>query len=95
MKRSKWETVGQVCIDTAAILLCDPCHVDDIDIVETEKNFVESDDVSIQIADRCEPVAHNLAVMMQTGIGDGYYNVDVKKDEDGMIYEMRIKFRPQ
>jgi hypothetical protein len=72
-KEHVWHTIGNVVIDTATLMVCDPCNAD-------------------------EGEGSDLAVFVDTGLGDGNYPVSVRyEDVQGFgkrVAEVRITFLP-
>lgn len=84
MSKSKWIKVGQVCVDTGTLLLCDPCQTED---AYSEGMIDMEDTMQIRKEDR------NSSVAVRTGWGDGFYNVEVRMDaQTGRVAELRVKF---
>ena len=79
---SEWEQIGLVTIDTASILLIDPCHADKFCIPMSHENGeVVLDD------------AKRTAVITSTGWGDGKYLVEGRYQKDtGRLAEIRVVF---
>ena len=77
--KSKWKKVGQVGIDSACVLLSDPCYAAD----EAEKLL------SKFIAKGKNSTASQLAVLISTGLGDGICDVFIK-ERAGRVAEIKI-----
>jgi hypothetical protein len=74
MKNEVWKKVGEVGVDTASLVLMDPCNCYDLD----------------------ESLSRGLGTVVQTGMGDGVYDVLVREVKDSMGYvriaEVRVVF---
>ena len=77
--KSKWEKVGQVVIDSGCVLLSDPCIAAD-EAEQLVPKFAASGENS---------VASKYAVLIETGYGDGLYDVFVT-ERDGRVAEIKI-----
>lgn len=92
-KQTKWEVVGYISVDAGCIKVGDPCYGE----VENWIDFAQDSDAA-QIpheGDLEVPGAargFGKAVLLQSGLGDGVYAVEVKRDPGYGIKEMRIKF---
>lgn len=84
--------IGTVVVDTGRLVICDPCNIKNLSPDDLQK------DGSIESADHQIVNEHNaeVAVMLQTGDGDGTYHVfaETEMDELGqeIIREIRIQF---
>lgn len=84
-----WEKAGEVCVDTARLMLADPCY----DLPEDFLNSLCEDGVTA-----CRPAARPLfrnaatAMMVVTGMGDGFYPVEVRRTADGRVAAVRVTF---
>jgi hypothetical protein len=95
---SKWEEVGVIGVDAGLCWIGDPCYCVTPDATEhpaeTWKEFCDIlRDTEI---DRTKQwyyqMGHaGLGVSVNTG-GDGCFPVYVKRDEDGRITEVKVKF---
>jgi len=94
-----WETIGEVCVDSARLIICDPCRAAaastvfihaDIDFNELAIKGIRSH----QLRRDSDP----LAVVVETGLGDGMYKVEACYEDlsewGRRIAEIRIKFLP-
>jgi hypothetical protein len=91
-----WHVVGDICIDTGTLLLCDPCYAGDAS--EGWNSYLENmTDEGFSL-----PLGHDLgaskALTVMTGLGDGLYRV-VARHEDvpgfgERVAEVRITFLP-
>lgn len=66
-REAEWEKVGAIGVDAGLCWLGDPCYV---------KDGVPWDRITSQGGDARE---HAEGVCVSTGVGDGYYNVYVKR----------------
>lgn len=90
--KSKWETVGQVCVDSGTIVICDPCHLDKSDIDEQIEIYCSGSDTTRQLNVAGDEGDIESGVLLSTGYGDGFYDVEIRKSPEGRIAELRIKF---
>jgi hypothetical protein len=85
-----WYFLGMVCIDTGTLLLCDPCQA-----VEAADDWNEGTRGSVD--DLCT-VHDHLGLTVMTGVGDGFYPVEVRyEDVPGFgkrVAELRVTFLP-
>src|SRR6516164_11599220 len=92
---SKWRTIGDVCVDTATIVICDPCQADD---VFSDNEYFDATDNNNQAGELRNDHDCPVAVALRTGIGDGRYKVEARyetnPDFGKRIAEIRIKFLP-
>lgn len=82
------KSIGQVGVDTARLLIIDPCYLDqlpdDADIGPDEYNFSKQLNF---------PAGHSgLGVVVSTGWGDGTYEVEAEtfQDDDGFTRVRKI-----
>lgn len=86
--KTKWETIGQVCVDTGTLVICDPCLLRDVLWPNERKSPDEQHQLNILLAGGKKLAA---AAQTSTGLGDGFFDVEARKI-DGMVAEIRIKF---
>lgn len=85
MRKSKWQQVGEVCIDTGTLFLGDPITMDHHDVMQSVSDFINEDTHQIKRDGR------NWCVWTRTGFGDGYYPVEIRMDGD-RVAEVRVRF---
>ena len=90
---SEWQKVGQAGVDSGLIWIGDPCYVvskDASHVFPSWKKFCnmldKGDNSQVKQWDT------NLGVSVQSGVGDGLYDVFVKRDREGNIAEAKIVF---
>ena len=96
----EWRTIGEVCVDSGHLIISDPCRAEkasnqwidnDLDLNECAKNGIRDWELT---NDHDCPVA----VVVQTGLGDGIYKVEARYENLGAwgerVAEVRIKFLP-
>lgn len=101
MKLLGWELAGTFGVDSGLCFISDPCYCvtpdadchpaktwpefcNKIDNPEMDKNGYQAFNY---------PLGHNgLGVCVSTGYGDGEYPVYVKKNEEGRVMRILIKF---
>jgi hypothetical protein len=91
MTRAKWEVIGLISVDAGCITIGDPCYGE----AQDWSNYMDEEiphDSDLEVPKELR--RFGKAVIMQSGLGDGVYAVEVKRDPNahGMIKEMRIKF---
>lgn len=85
MPKSKWEQIGEVCIDTGMLLLGDPITMNHVDVASAVDAFGKDGDEQIMRG------KHPWGVLTTTGFGDGYYPVEVRIEHD-RVAELRVRF---
>lgn len=94
-RKSKWETVGEISVDAGMVIVGDPCYFATPDAdqhpAETWEEFCEltagSDATQLH-----HKLGHaGLGVVVRIS-GDGVYPVEVRRNEEGRIAEMRVRF---
>jgi hypothetical protein len=81
-KKSEWQPLGQVMIDTARLMLVDPMHVD-IDLVDGDEGECPAGDRDVTYA------------ITETGMGDGRYLVEGRYADcpfGRRLAEIRVRF---
>lgn len=90
----KWEKVGEIGVDAGLCWVGDPCYI----LHTTPGN--EPKDLGKDWLEFCNtlpeenPVAkqYDEGVVVSTGYGDGSYPVYVKKNDEGRIVGVMVKF---
>jgi hypothetical protein len=98
--KAEWRTIGEVCVDSGHLIICDPCRGEepsqqwfdsDMDLNECARKGIRTWQLT---GDRNCPIA----VVVQTGLGDGFYEVEARYETDPdfgeRCTEVRIKFLP-
>lgn len=98
-EKEKKELLGVIGVDSGQIIICDPCYLKKWKDNEYSRKLEDGDFFSYNAA--CHATKKNgggcigtfpgHAVVLQTGYGDGLYDVEVLK-KDGRIKEVKIKF---
>src|SRR5262249_45751635 len=98
----QWRIIGEVCVDSAHLIISDPCRaeratsqwidkVKDLDLNECAKKGIR--EWELTNARDCP-----VAVVVQTGLGDGFYKVEARCENLAewreRVAEIRIKFLP-
>ena len=96
-KKSSWEYVGSVPVDSGTLLLSDPCYavLNVAGKEHTDKQWSKFCDRLWELEKKSEtkPGASLGLGYVATGFGgDGFYPVEIKKTESGLIKELRIRF---
>jgi hypothetical protein len=104
MTKSAWIKAGEISVDAGIVMVGDPCYLaDDIENhpVKDWNNFCEMLDQPIYATDVKYPTIKQLdfaaghkglGVVVSSGYGDGVYPVYVKKNSEGRIVELKVKF---
>jgi hypothetical protein len=97
---TEWEQVGEVGVDAGLMWLGDPCYIMGNDASrkwDTWSDFC--DNLRDKHWDYTGVTQYNfsrghvgLGVCVSTGYGDGVYPVEVKRNHEGRIAEVRIVF---
>jgi hypothetical protein len=79
------EYIGQVGVDSGMLMITDPCYVKEATNEKCEEIYkvTENEFNSGQIL-------NGLGFALQTGYGDGIYEVTAKRDEEGRIIKVEI-----
>jgi len=99
-KDNDWHPVGDICIDTGTLLLCDPVHAQVVSDTWDPHRAIRGGTVCGKLRD--DPPGNvanaSLAISIPTGIGDGFYRVMARCEEvpgfGRRIAEVNIKFLP-
>ena len=99
-KEQKWEKVGKVGVDSGTIYIGDPCYVLHRDKVaklpkDLGKNWMEFCDRlgNDQTTQFKYDLGHTgLGVALQSGYGDGCYDVEVQRTDEGRVKAVRVVF---
>lgn len=85
-----WEFVGAVGVDSAQILIGDPCYF------LTEEKYKELINIRKKYNWKRStvklPYKMSCGIVTSSGYGDGVYNVYIKKNDDGRVMEAKIVF---
>lgn len=101
--KTPWETVGMIGVDAGLCWLGDPCYILHTktapkDIGKNWRDLCDkmSDGTVTGGLDYRQfnyDTGHaGLGVVVQTGYGDGFYPVQIKRNAEGRIKEVRVKF---
>lgn len=98
MKLSEWELAGTFGVDSGLLWCGDPCYCVTPDAdnhpAKTWPEFcdmLDMDEKGYQAFNY--PLGHNgLGVCINTGYGDGEYPVYIKKNKEGRVMRVLIKF---
>lgn len=94
----KWRIVGEVSIESGALLLSDPCYRKTPGIEAALKRLIS---FIPPASEEClrgaatwthQPTGVVLGTIVNTG-GDGTYKVKLKRDEDGLPLAVLVEFR--
>jgi hypothetical protein len=106
-KQNDWRIIGEVCIDSATLVLCDPIRGEaaehwwmdrarKVGVGELDANQEAADGIDTwQLTDDRDI---SIGVALTTGLGDGVYPVEARYEDDETfgrrVAEVRIKFLP-
>jgi hypothetical protein len=106
--KAEWEKVGQIGVDAGLCMVGDPCYhlhrgtqVSKGEVLDPpHPEFGESwhdfcDKIKDVHEEGYEQVGRRLAVVTNTGLGDGVYDVFVRRDADGRIAAVKVEFLPE
>ena len=106
MKRNtfEWETVGEIGVDAGLCWIGDPCYIIHPDSLP-EDIGKDWDEFCNRLFERESKVNHGgasqwnydkghsgLGVTVSTGYGDGMYPVQVRRNNEGRVAEVRVVF---
>lgn len=88
---NKWKKVGVVGVDSGQILICDPCYLDrdGLPKIWSATEVYRFNEGKMQL--HFDSHVPGLAMIVDTQVGDGMFDVCLKENEDGTI-EIKIKF---
>lgn len=93
-----WQKVGRVGVDSGTLLVGDPCYF------LQGKHSETFGKTWIGFCEKISPKVHeegavqlgkHLAVLTTTGVGDGLYDVYVRRDADGRVEAVKVVFLPR
>lgn len=98
--REKFEVVGSITVDAGLVQIGDPCYQFTENHNEWLKYIVDTGiadmDTTVAIPHKNKQGNYGIsskAIAVQSGLGDGVYDVLVKKcSETGLVKELKIKF---
>lgn len=97
MSAEEWVQVGSVGVDAGCLLLADPSYVWQQDQPDRYEQEVCCDWTAYRVL-RFEKGHEGLGVLVSTGLGDGFYPVEVRWEDAGgfgrRIAEVRVRFLP-
>lgn len=83
----RWKKIGSVGVDSGRVLIVDPCYAKDAaKYIALGPEPCDEHQYYFEAGPPC-------AVVSSTGVGDGIFPVEVRRDEDGTITELRVRFR--
>jgi hypothetical protein len=92
--REKWRVIGEVAVDTATLVICDPCQMGEVFDRDDELRDLDDDQAAVLVNEHKFPIA----VAVTTGLGDGQYAIEARYEDLGewgrRVAEIRIKFLP-
>ncbi len=99
MNNAQWEKVGVIGVDAGLCWIGDPCYIIGKDVnkqpAKTWEEFCDKlfANESSQVMQWNYELGHvGLGVSVQTGYGDGVYDVFVKRTKEGRIAEAKVVF---
>jgi hypothetical protein len=97
---SDWKVIGEVCVDTARLVICDPWHAGIVSKLYEDGAFIDVDPDTRLAAELKNEHDMPVAIVLQSGSGDGRYTVEARYEIDphfgppARIAEIRIRFLP-
>jgi len=93
----EWEKVGDVGVDAGGILICDPCYAvgDEPQLPHPWKAFCDAWFAAEEHGVAQFPFRRGhegAAIVVQSGVGDGFYPVFVKRDKSGRVAAVKVEF---
>jgi hypothetical protein len=97
----KWEKVGEIGVDAGLCWIGDPCYILHKKPTEVPSNLGKDWSEFCRLLGEDYPTAKQfnydlghpgLGVAVSTGYGDGTYPVYIKKNEEGRIVGVMVKF---
>lgn len=98
--KNGWKKIGDVCIDSASLILADPFTANFEYSKEQIFNMGNSykQHLNIDHPENEGEIDHDMAIMVKTGLGDGFYPVYAKYEDLGplgkRIAEVKVVFLP-
>jgi hypothetical protein len=96
---TKWEVIGLIGVDAGLCWVGDPCYILHRDSGDSPDDIGRTwDEFCEQLRDQDTRqfdfnMGHaGLGVCLSTGYGDGNYDVEVRRNSEGRIAEMRVRF---
>jgi Protein of unknown function (DUF4241) len=92
-----WKKVGKVSVDAGLIWIGDPCYTVAKDSSHVFKNWETFCDELYKRGPEEDGITDfdGIGIAVQSGYGDGQYNVYVKRDKKGTVLEAKIVFVEQ
>lgn len=81
-----WEKAGRVGIDTGTLLLADPCFEG------LSQETLGTTELTDGVARCTNSYGVPIAMLVETGMGDGWYPVSVRRSEGGRVNAVRVDF---
>ena len=102
MSKQKWRTIGEVCVDSGTIVICDPCNAEEARERWRDRCMtVDLNECAIKGIRTWQATNERdcpIAVVADSGLGDGVYAVEARYEDLGecgkRVAEVRIKFLP-
>ena len=94
----KWEKVGEIGVDAGIVMVGDPCYYATPDCnSHPAKTWKEFCDLLGEEYPTCKQLNYKLGhpglgFVVQSGYGDGNYPVFIKKNNEGLIIGLMVKF---
>jgi hypothetical protein len=101
-RKDEWQTIGEVCVDSGHIVICDPYEADDVyerwDTLADKRDVIDDAANGIRSYELTNKYCCPIAVVAESGLGNGVYPVEARYEDLGewgkRVAEIRIKFLP-
>ena len=89
---SEWEKIGEIGVDAGECWIGDPCYVLGKDSSHGPKTWAEFCQKLPMAHTPSEPLGKGIGFCIPTGYGDGEYPVYIKRNTEGRIIRILVKF---
>lgn len=83
-----WEFIGTVGVDTGRVIVADPCYAPEA----TTRYYSERDADVLEVEQISSEYGVGLALVCESGLGDGLYNVFVRRDSEHNVTHLLVDF---
>ena len=90
--KNEWEKIGTIGVDAGLCWVGDPCYVLGLDSSHGPKTWDAFCEKLSMTTDPSEPLGKGIGFAISTGYGDGEYPVYIKRNKEGRIIRILVKF---